>query len=276
MATKEAVYELSEYKAAPNGASGEFTALVSVFGNVDLVGDRVMPEAFDKSLERWNAKGNPIPVIWSHDAKNPFAHIGYVTSAVRTPRGLQVSGKNDVETNPFAKQAHQLLVDRRVTNWSFRYDVLREKRARDGANELLELDLTEVGPTLKGANPETMTIAAKALDEAAEEAASAAEAIVEEGEKAGARHSQATRAELSSIRDDVAALAGRIESLLGDEDTEKAADAPEREAEEIEATTKTDDDQEPQARSDAETLELRSLIEEMSATPKETSGSNSP
>lgn len=261
MATKEAVYELSEYKAAPNGASGEFTALVSVFGNVDLVGDRVMPEAFDKSLERWNAKGDPIPVIWSHDAQNPFAHIGFVTSAVRTPRGLQVSGKNDVETNPFAAQAHQLLVDRRVTNWSFRYDVLREKRAKDGANELLELDLTEVGPTLKGANPETMTIAAKALDEA--------QAKVE-GEKAGARLSQATQKELASIRDDANALASRVDALLGTaEEMPKSADAHERDADEIESDTKSDDDQEPLARTfDADSLQLRSRIEEMRATTR--------
>ena len=274
MATKEAVYELSEYKAAPDGEPGEFTALVSVFGNVDLVGDRVMPGAFKGSIGRWQAKGDPIPVVWSHDSQNPYAHIGSVdpSNAVETSKGLVVTGKLDIEDNPFAAQVHQLLVKRRVTGFSFRYDVINEKRARDGANELLELDLTEVGPTLKGANPDAQLINAKALlDEAAE--AATAEYLPGEDAKAGRRLSTATEKELTSIRDTVADLAARLESLLGTaEEMPKAADAPERDAEEIEPADDTkSDDQEPMARSsfDAETLQLRSLIEEMSATPKE-------
>jgi hypothetical protein len=51
------------------------------------------------------------------------------------------------------------LRDGRVTEWSFAYDVVREKRAADGANELLELSIWEAGPTLKGANSETGTLA---------------------------------------------------------------------------------------------------------------------
>lgn len=167
MTSKQSVHQLSEFKSAPGGSPGEFTALVAVFNNVDLVGDRILPGAFAKSLDRWKASGNPIPVVWSHDAADPYAHIGYVTTAAETPKGLQVSGKNDVERNPLAAQVHTLLVERRVTGWSFRYDVISEKRARDGANELIELGLTEVGPTLKGANPDAQTVSAKALIDAA-------------------------------------------------------------------------------------------------------------
>lgn len=165
MPTKRAIYDIIDFKAASDG-SGEFTALVSVFGNVDLVGDRVMPDAFTNTLAAWKASGDPIPIIWSHDWQDPFAHIGFVTNAVVTPKGLQLSGKNDVE-KPFAKQVHDLLVARRVKNWSFAYDVINEKRASDGANELLELGLIEAGPTLVGANTSTDTISAKALLDAA-------------------------------------------------------------------------------------------------------------
>lgn len=170
MATKRAVYEIADYKAVGSAGSGEFTALVSVFGNVDLVGDRVMPGAFGKSLARWKQTGDPIPVIWSHAWDDPFAHIGYVTSATETAAGLQITGKNDV-AKPFAAQVHDLLTARRVKGMSFAYDVISEKTGKDGANELDELDLIEVGPTLKGANPDAQLVSAKALlEEAAEKA----------------------------------------------------------------------------------------------------------
>lgn len=162
IATKRASYQIAEFKAVAGGSPGEFTALVSVFGNVDQVGDRVMAGAFTKSLSRWKTSGDPIPVIWSHDWQNPYAHIGVVTDAVQTPAGLQIVGKNDLD-KPFAAQVHDLLITRRVKEFSFAYDILDESRAQDGANELNELDLIEVGPTLKGCNPETELIAAKAL-----------------------------------------------------------------------------------------------------------------
>ena len=58
------------------GDAGEFTALVSVFGNVDYVGDRVMPGAFAKSIERLREKGDPLPIILSHQHDDIWAHIG--------------------------------------------------------------------------------------------------------------------------------------------------------------------------------------------------------
>ena len=66
------------YFKALDDSTGEFEAVVSVFGNVDLQGDRSMPGMFSKSLDRWRERGDPIPVIWSHDWGNPDAHIGYV------------------------------------------------------------------------------------------------------------------------------------------------------------------------------------------------------
>jgi Caudovirus prohead serine protease len=90
-----------------------------------------------------------------------MSHIGYVTKAVQTAKGLEVEYKLDIDTNPKAAQIFRLLKERRVTEHSFAYDVLDERRAEDGANELLELDLIEVGPALKGANPATRTNWAK-------------------------------------------------------------------------------------------------------------------
>ena len=158
-------FRLAEFKAAADGeVAGTFEALVSVFGNVDLEGDRVVPGAFTKSLDNWRASGDPIPVVWNHAWDNPDAHIGFVdpADAMETPDGLLVSGQLDVG-KPFAGQVYDLLKSRRVKEFSFSFDIAKSQaKAGNGANELIELDLIELGPTLKGMNPATELLAVKA------------------------------------------------------------------------------------------------------------------
>jgi HK97 family phage prohead protease len=137
-------------------------ALVSVYGNVDYQGDRVMPGAFTNTLAKWKASGDPIPVIWSHDWADPFAFLGTVAKATDTPEGLVVECDLDKDTE-FSRQVLKLLETRRVKNWSFAYDVIDERTAEDGANELRELDILEVGPCLSGANPLTDTLSRKSV-----------------------------------------------------------------------------------------------------------------
>jgi HK97 family phage prohead protease len=149
------------YKSRSTVAGSHVRALVSVFHNIDHMGDRVQPGAFTKSLEKWHASGDPIPVIWSHSWQDPMAHIGTVTSAKETDQGLEIEYDLDVEKNPFAKQVAILLRERRVREHSFAYDVIREHKARDGANDLYELDIIEAGPTLKGANDQTLLLDVK-------------------------------------------------------------------------------------------------------------------
>lgn len=156
--------------------TGQFEAIVSVFGNVDLHGHRIAVDAFDASLERWRANGDPIPVIFSHQWDDLSAYLGTVDpanakalppgdpdlpEAVREFGGLYVAGQFDT-TEPEGRKAAKLLKSRAVKEFSFAYDVLDEAKADDGFLDLLELDLIEVGPTLKGANPLTQLVAAKA------------------------------------------------------------------------------------------------------------------
>jgi HK97 family phage prohead protease len=147
---------------ADDAGRGTFSALVAVYGNVDRQGDRIVPGAFDKSLARWRETGDPVPVIWSHNWADPHAYVGQIDpgNVTSTERGLQVAGRLDLD-DAFAVKVHRLLKSRRVTQWSFAYEVFDERPADDGANELLELDLLECGPTLRGANPVTATLAAK-------------------------------------------------------------------------------------------------------------------
>lgn len=157
MQRKEAVFGV---KASPTKTEGTFTAVVSVFGNIDYVGDRVLPGAFSASLKRWEASGDPIPVVFSHKWDDLDGHIGKVLKAEEREEGLWVKGQLDMEDEA-ARKVWRLMNDRRIREFSFAYNVLRERPGDDGANELVELDIIEVGPTLKGMNPATELLSVK-------------------------------------------------------------------------------------------------------------------
>jgi uncharacterized protein len=156
----------------PDGlAEGEFEAIVSVFGNVDSYGDVVMPGAFTDTLAAWAAKGDPIPVYYSHRMDDPDFNIGEVLEAREIDEGLWVRARIDLdEETPKARQVHRLMKGRRITQFSFAYDIVEAAWVTKGDDEFYELrklDLYEVGPTPIGANQETELLAVKAAGRAA-------------------------------------------------------------------------------------------------------------
>jgi HK97 family phage prohead protease len=160
MQVKSFPVDTIEVKAASSEAPhGEFTALVSVFGNTDLVGDRVMPGAFTSSLKSYSDAGKNLPIVWSHDWGNAESFIGKTLSAEENADGLLIRGA--FFDTPRAQTVRTLLAERVVSEFSFAYDVVDEQKGSDGINELLELKILEAGPTLKGANPATQLISAK-------------------------------------------------------------------------------------------------------------------
>lgn len=149
--------------AADGLEEGQFEALVSVFGNVDSYGDVVMPGAFAATLADWSEKGDPIPIYYSHQLRDPHMCIGEVLAAAERDDGLWVRGQLDLDA-PNAAQVHRLMQKRRVTQFSFSYDIVDGGFAeRDGKDvyELRQLRLYEVGPTPIGANQETELLAVK-------------------------------------------------------------------------------------------------------------------
>jgi HK97 family phage prohead protease len=153
---------------------GTFEAMAAVFLNTDLQGDRIVPGAFLRSIEKWRASGLPLPIIWQHDWSDPFANVGYANpydirevqpgEDPRVPNGgLYIRGHFDLD-KPFAKQVYDLVKAGRVAQWSFSYTTLKERRAGDGSNELVELEILEAGPCLAAANPETLTLDVKAAN----------------------------------------------------------------------------------------------------------------
>lgn len=153
-------------------AEGQFRAVVSVFGNKDSYGDKVMPGAFADSLAEWAAKGDPIPVFWSHQMHDPDMCLGEVLDAKETDVGLEVLAQLDLDEEARkARQTYRLLKGRRVTQFSFAYDILEAawvETEDDWWYELRKLHIFEVGPTPIGANQETELLAVKSAAEHAE------------------------------------------------------------------------------------------------------------
>ena len=146
--------------------SKSVVAYASIFNVVDLQGDRVLAGAFANSIRRWKASGDSPAFCWSHDWADPFALLGKITDMREDGRGLLITAQVDEDTD-FSRQVMKLLRNRIVTQFSFSYDVVHERKAEDGVNELIELELIEAGPCLRGANNQTELISAKALMKAA-------------------------------------------------------------------------------------------------------------
>jgi uncharacterized protein len=146
---------------------GQFEALVSVFGNVDAYGDVVMPGAFTDTLAAWEKSGNPIPVYYSHRMDDPDYNIGHVLQAKEIPEGLWVRAQLDLDDDARkSRQVYRLLKGRRLTQFSFAYQVDEGGMAtKDDEDfyELRKLTIYEVGPTPIGANQETELLDVKAF-----------------------------------------------------------------------------------------------------------------
>lgn len=212
--------------------TGEITFYAASFGTVDLIGDRVMPGAFTKSLEKWRRSGDPIPVVFSHSWDDPNRIIGSAdpNECHEDPKGLFIKAQLDIDDNATAKVVFKQIQKRVVKEASFAYDVIKERKAKDGANELIELNIIEVGPCLKGMNPSAGDFSTKRdlfaeierIERQAYPAPTAQEAdmIIAELDrraKSGARNSQADLGLLQEIHDRTVKLGASCEHVPADD-----------------------------------------------------------
>lgn len=193
---------------------GVFEAIVSVFGNVDSYGDVVLPGAFTKTLAEWAESGDPIPVYWSHRMDDPDFNIGHVLEAKETDEGLWVKAQLDLDPDSRkARQVYRLLRGRRVTQFSFAYDIVEgawvKRAGEDDVYELRELKLYEVGPTPIGANQETELLAVKA----AGDVAAHLRAAVKAGRVLSAKNETTLRAARQMLADATAEIDGVLSAL---------------------------------------------------------------
>lgn len=199
---------------------GQFRALVSVFGNKDSYGDVVLPGAFTDTLAEWAKSGNPVPVFWSHRMDDPDMCVGECVELKQTDRGLEVLGQIDLDDDARkARQVYRLLKGRRVTQFSFAYDVIEGAfvdTEDDWFYELRKLALYEVGPTPIGANQETELIAVKTASERA------ARLVV--GIKAGRVLSAKNETALQDAHTQLSAAADQIAEVLAQVASEPTTD----------------------------------------------------
>lgn len=217
---------------------GVFEAIVAAY-NVDSVGDKITPGAFAETLAEWKGRGDPIPVLWSHMSHDPEYHIGEVLEAEERPEGLWVKARIDTEPGTKAAQVYKLLKGRRVTQFSFAYDVEEgawvDQKDGEGYYELRKLKLYEVGPTLIGANQSTELLDVKSADGAtmriAVEGASAAQTEELRHALSGAMAAKAGRTLSAKNEERVAEIARLAKELLDSlssstDDEEKATPVP--------------------------------------------------
>lgn len=232
MLIKSAPVQIKAY----DDESGIFEAIVSVFGNKDSYGDVVMPGAFTESLAEWAAKGDPIPCYWSHRMDDPDFNIGQVLDAKEVEKGLWVKGQLDIE-DPLpgsrAPQVHRLMKGRRVTQFSFAYDIVEAGWVENDDEhwyELRRLKVHEVGPTPIGANQDTELLTVKA-------AAATAQRIahnVKAGRAISAKNENTLRKALESIQDSAAQIEDVLAAIDGaeagsDDDTKTGEPAKDEE-----------------------------------------------
>lgn len=155
------------YYKASETEEGVVEAYVSVFGNVDSYGDRVMLGAFTKSLEAKAPK-----MVWQHDLTRP---VGKTLEAREVPAGdtslpdelkeygaLWVKGAFNLNTTD-GKDAYEHIKFGSVDEYSFGYEEIASTPNEDGTKSLTELRIVEWSPVTLGANPLTLTASVKSL-----------------------------------------------------------------------------------------------------------------
>ncbi|MEV4735554.1 MULTISPECIES: HK97 family phage prohead protease [unclassified Microbacterium] len=164
MKIKDRPFELKAF----DPDTGVFEGYAAVFGNKDSYGDVVVAGAFKESLEEdFGPGGSGVPCYWAHNFSDPFMNIGETISAVEDDYGLLVKVALDLTTNA-GKRVHQLLVDGRVKQMSFGYEVLEaafvESEELGFFYELRKMRLFEVSVVPIGANTATTILSAKSAE----------------------------------------------------------------------------------------------------------------
>lgn len=222
-------------------AEGQFRALVSVFDNKDSYGDVIRPGAFTDTLADWEAKGESIPVYFSHQMSDPTMNIGWVIEAKETSEGLEVLAELDLaeDAPPTARYVHRLLKrPGGVREFSFAYDVIDGSVEKDEEGteffELRQLKLYEVGPTQVGANPATELLAVKRLAETAGLAAAEFKA----GRVLSAKNEQVLKDALDSLQSCASSIKNVLAAVADSGDGGKASNTQEQVRESDPATDK--------------------------------------
>ena len=228
----------------------------------DSYGDVIVKGAFAESIERIQAEGKALPLLWNHDSYKLDSYIGTVTKLEEDEHGLLFEATFDATDN--AQRARELAMDGRLCKFSFAYDVKEraDVQLEDGrlANELRKLDIHEVSLVMYPANRDTSVVEVKsanvtmtkpedAIAKSIEDATGflvqtleykmsgdavpeiIINALAPEGLKTGRRNSKADEDALRDVLDHLSAAQNIVNGLIAEE----AADEPDEQEPEAEA-----------------------------------------
>ena len=165
-----------------SAGEGVFSGYASTFGNKDLQGDVIAKGAFAETLEKDYDGGAGIPIHWNHQDGKP--------SGVEDEKGLLISAQLDIEDNPTAQQAYDLLKDGRVHQMSIGFVPTKTAWITEkgdgpwgGHSEFQQIKLFEISVVPVAANQQAEILAVKsgrAISSANEEKLRAALASLNE------------------------------------------------------------------------------------------------
>ncbi|WP_345764682.1 HK97 family phage prohead protease [Diaminobutyricibacter sp. McL0608] len=119
--------------------------------------------AFAQTIQDWASSGNTVPILYGHNAADPYMNVAAAVDLSEDDHGLLVHGKFD--DAPAAEQVYSLVKSRRLSQLSFAYDTIDqgpvEVAGGEKANELRQVRLYEVSLVPVGANQTTEILAIK-------------------------------------------------------------------------------------------------------------------
>lgn len=126
----------------------QFEGHGSIFGNIDLGGDVVLPGAFKRTLAAHKKAGALPQMFWMH---RPDQVPGVYTDMEEDAKGLYVKG--ELVDTALGNEMHTLLSRKAVRGLSIGYRTIESEYDKDGNRLLKELDLWEVSLVSLAMNP---------------------------------------------------------------------------------------------------------------------------
>lgn len=134
------------YKMATDGSLGRFSGDAATYGNVDLIGDIVLPGAFNRCIAE---KGTHYPLLWSHNMSDVIGSF----DVKDTEASLRIEGSFNMDVQR-GREGHALLKRGDLNGLSIGYIVKDYDYDSEGHRLLKELELIEVSVVAFPCNPE--------------------------------------------------------------------------------------------------------------------------
>lgn len=158
-----------EAKAAPEEGEGIFRGYASTWDR-DLYDDVIVKGAYAECLERdFGGTGAGIPIYWNHDYSTPMNLIGASVSAVEDDKGLDFTGRLDIDS-PEGARAYEHLKSGRIHQMSIGFIPQETAWVKDeqdgrygGHREIRKVKLFEVSLVTCAANQQAEVDEVKAI-----------------------------------------------------------------------------------------------------------------